>query len=188
MPSCTCCGCGPWSWSPARGASFAVWVQVEALDRPGLLRDVTSVLSDLGANILASSSVVGTDRTATLRYEVELSDPGQLERAIADLRDLEGIYDALEADYPEFRLFLFSPLAAAVSLAEKAFPIMELSVTAEDKFPLMRPVRIEGPPKETLSRSGLRTCASTERAAVAFVCLFLLGGSTIAIWKGTTTS
>jgi GTP pyrophosphokinase len=71
-----------------------VWIQVEALDRPGLLRDVTSVLSDLGANILASSSVVASDRTATLRYEVELSDPSQLEQAIAELRDLDGIYDA----------------------------------------------------------------------------------------------
>ncbi|MDH3538928.1 MAG: bifunctional (p)ppGpp synthetase/guanosine-3',5'-bis(diphosphate) 3'-pyrophosphohydrolase [Acidimicrobiia bacterium] len=82
------------AWSQTRGSSFAVWIQVEALDRPGLLRDVTTVLSDLGANILASSSVVGSDRTATLRYELELSDPSQLERAIADLRDLEGIYDA----------------------------------------------------------------------------------------------
>jgi GTP pyrophosphokinase len=82
------------AWSRTRGTSFAVWIQVEALDRPGLLRDVTSVLSDLGANILASSSVVASDRTATLRYEVELSDPSQLERAIADLRDLDGIYDA----------------------------------------------------------------------------------------------
>jgi GTP pyrophosphokinase len=81
------------AWSQTRGASFSVWIQVEALDRPGLLRDVTTVLSDLGANILASSSVVGGDRTATLRYELELSDPSQLERAIADLRDLEGIYD-----------------------------------------------------------------------------------------------
>jgi GTP pyrophosphokinase len=82
------------AWSQTRGSSFAVWIQVEALDRPGLLRDVTTVLSDLGANILASSSVVGSDRTAMLRYELELSDPSQLERAIADLRDLEGIYDA----------------------------------------------------------------------------------------------
>ncbi len=82
------------AWSQSRGASFAVWIQVEALDRPGLLRDVTSVLSDLGANILASTSVVSADRTATLRYEVELSDPSQLEQAISELRDLEGIYDA----------------------------------------------------------------------------------------------
>lgn len=82
------------SWSQTRQASFVVWIQVEALDRPGLLRDVTSVLSDLEANILTSSSVVGNDRTATLRYEAQFSDPGQLERAIADLRDLDGIYDA----------------------------------------------------------------------------------------------
>ncbi|MGI9648182.1 MAG: RelA/SpoT family protein, partial [Acidimicrobiia bacterium] len=82
------------SWSQAREASFVVWIQVEALDRPGLLRDVTSVLSDLGANILTSSSVVGNDSTATLRYEAQFSDPSQLERAIADLRDLDGIYDA----------------------------------------------------------------------------------------------
>ena len=82
------------SWSKARSASFVVWVQVEALDRPGLLRDVTSVLSDLGANILTSSSVVSADQTATLRYEAEFSDPSQLERAVADLRDLEGIYEA----------------------------------------------------------------------------------------------
>ena len=81
-------------WSQARGASFVVWIQVEALDRPGLLRDVTSVLSDLGANILTSSSVVGADRTATLRYEAEFSDPNQLQKSLADLRDLEGIYAA----------------------------------------------------------------------------------------------
>jgi len=82
------------SWSQKGSGSFAVWIQVEALDRPGLLRDVTSVLSDLGANILASSSVVAADRTATLRYELELSDPSQLERAIAELRDLDGVYAA----------------------------------------------------------------------------------------------
>ncbi|MBT8164039.1 MAG: bifunctional (p)ppGpp synthetase/guanosine-3',5'-bis(diphosphate) 3'-pyrophosphohydrolase [Acidimicrobiia bacterium] len=82
------------TWSQTGGASFAVWIQVEALDRTGLLRDVTAVLSDLGANILTSSSVVRPDRTATLRYEVEFSDPNQLEQAIADLRDLDGIYDA----------------------------------------------------------------------------------------------
>ncbi len=81
------------AWSATGGASFVVWVQVEALDRPGLLRDVTSVLSDLGANILSSSSQVSADRTATLRYEVELSDPSQLEQAITDLRDIDGIYN-----------------------------------------------------------------------------------------------
>ena len=37
------------AWAPDQADSFLVWVQVEALDRPRLLRDVTSVLSDHGA-------------------------------------------------------------------------------------------------------------------------------------------
>jgi nitrous oxidase accessory protein len=101
---------------------------------------------------------------------------------------LQGIYDALEADCPEFRIFLFSPLAAAVSLAEEAFPILDMTITAEDKFPLMRPVRIQGPPEDTLAKSGLRTCAPLERLLVALACILMSGAAAIVIWKGTTSS
>ena len=82
------------AWAPEQTGSFFVWIQVEALDRPKLLRDVTSALSDLGANIHASSSATGRDRIAVLRYEVELSDAQLLERAIADLRAVDGVFDA----------------------------------------------------------------------------------------------
>jgi GTP pyrophosphokinase len=82
------------AWGPDQTGSFYVWVQVEALDRPGLLRDVTTVLSDLGANIQSSSSATGTDRIAILRYEVELSDPGLLDRTIGELREVNGVFDA----------------------------------------------------------------------------------------------
>ena len=83
------------SWAADAGdARYSVWIQVEALDRPKLLRDVTTVLSDLGANIHASSSATGRDRVAVLRYEVELSDPGQLEHLVDELRSADGVYDA----------------------------------------------------------------------------------------------
>ncbi len=81
-------------WSPERSGVFAVWIQVEALDRSGLLRDVTSAVSDLGGNITASSSGTGRDRVAILRYEVELSEPAQVERLVAELRTVEGVYEA----------------------------------------------------------------------------------------------
>ena len=71
-----------------------MWLQVEALDRPRLLRDVTTTLSDLGANIIASSSGVGRDRVAMVRFEVELSDTAQMERAVSDLKAVEGVFDA----------------------------------------------------------------------------------------------
>ncbi len=82
------------SWSPDRVGSFTIWVQVEALDRTRLLRDVTSAISDLGGNITASSSVTGRDRVAILRYEIELSDPGMVAKLIADLRGVDGVFAA----------------------------------------------------------------------------------------------
>ena len=80
------------SWPPDRAGTFAVWIQVEALDRTRLLRDVTAAISDLGGNIVASSSVTGRDRVAVLRYEVELSDPGALPRLLADLKGVDGVF------------------------------------------------------------------------------------------------
>ena len=82
------------SWSPDRVSSFSVWFQVEALDRPKLLRDVTSVISDAGGNIVASSTRTDRDRVAILRYDVELSDPGQVEQVVTEMRRIDGVYDA----------------------------------------------------------------------------------------------
>jgi len=82
------------SWTADRIGSFTVWVQVEALDRTKLLRDVTAAISEIGGNIVASSSITGRDRVAVLRYEVELSDPGQVGNLIADLRGVDGVFAA----------------------------------------------------------------------------------------------
>jgi len=82
------------AWAPEQTDSFFVWLQVEAIDRPKLLRDVTMVLADLGANIHASSSVTSRDRVALLRYEIEISDPNVLERALEEIRSIDGVYDA----------------------------------------------------------------------------------------------
>ncbi|HEU4318834.1 MAG TPA: bifunctional (p)ppGpp synthetase/guanosine-3',5'-bis(diphosphate) 3'-pyrophosphohydrolase [Acidimicrobiia bacterium] len=82
------------SWPSDVAGEFVVWIQVEALDRARLLRDVTSVISDTGANITASSTNTGQDRVAILKYEVELSDPSQLPRLLTDLRGVDGVYTA----------------------------------------------------------------------------------------------
>jgi GTP pyrophosphokinase len=88
------------SWGTDRQAVFATWLQLEALDRPRLLRDITDVLGDLGINIVASSSATGRDRIAILRFEIELSDTDQLERAIAEVQAVEGVYDAYRLAAP----------------------------------------------------------------------------------------
>lgn len=79
-------------WAADGIVSYSVWIQVEALDRTLLLRDVTEVISDTGGNIMASSTVTGRDRVAILKYEVELSDASQLPRMLADIRGVDGVY------------------------------------------------------------------------------------------------
>jgi GTP pyrophosphokinase len=82
------------SWDVDFVGSFFAWVQIEALDRPKLLRDITEIISDHGGNIQAASSATGRDRVAILRFEVQLSDPQQLERVIAEARLIDGVFDA----------------------------------------------------------------------------------------------
>jgi GTP pyrophosphokinase len=82
------------SWPATSTDAFVVWIQIEALDRTRLLRDVTAVISDTGGNITASSTHTGDDRIAVLRYEVELSDPSQLGKLIADLRGVDGVFSS----------------------------------------------------------------------------------------------
>jgi GTP diphosphokinase / guanosine-3',5'-bis(diphosphate) 3'-diphosphatase len=84
----------PVDWSGDTTASFLVQIQIEALDRKHLLRDITAVLGDLHINI--TSAQVGTrkDRVAQLRFSFELGDPSHLEYALRSIRGVEGVYDA----------------------------------------------------------------------------------------------
>jgi len=82
------------SWPATSTGAFVVWIQIEALDRTRLLRDVTAVISDTSGNITASSTHTGEDRIAILRYEVELSDPSQLGKLLADLRGIDGVFSS----------------------------------------------------------------------------------------------
>jgi GTP pyrophosphokinase len=90
------------AWSPDRMSGFTVWVQVEALDRTRLLRDVTAAISEIGGNIIAATSAVGEDLVAVFQYEVELSDPGQLKRLLSDLKGVDGVFKAfrITSDLP----------------------------------------------------------------------------------------
>ena len=81
-------------WGVEQAGTFPVWLQVEALDRSRLLRDVTAALGDIGLDITASSSRLTRERTAVLRFQVEVSGRDDLARALAEVRGVEGVYEA----------------------------------------------------------------------------------------------
>ena len=72
-------------WTSTKGV-FMVKIQVEALDRPHLLSDVTRVLSDHGVNIISGSISTGTDRVATSQFSFEMADPQHLNTLLAAVR------------------------------------------------------------------------------------------------------
>ena len=85
-------------WDEESAGYFVVSIVVKALDRPGLLRDVSGVLADHHVNVLANStSTSGSDRVATMRFDFELGDPEHLESLLRMLRRIDSIYDVHRA-------------------------------------------------------------------------------------------
>jgi guanosine-3',5'-bis(diphosphate) 3'-pyrophosphohydrolase len=81
-------------WDRDRVGSFVVSIEVEALDRAKLLRDVSTVLADHHVNILSCFTHTGTDRVARLRFEFELADPAHLDSLLATIKRVDSVYDA----------------------------------------------------------------------------------------------
>jgi GTP pyrophosphokinase len=80
-------------WSPREGSLFLVAIQVEALDRTGLLSDVTRAISDQHVNILSASVTTTRDRVAFSKFTFEMGDPKHLGHVLRAVRAIDGVYD-----------------------------------------------------------------------------------------------
>ena len=80
-------------WAPTSKSVFLVQVQVEALDRGGLLSDVTRVLTEHHVNILSASVNTNRDRLAISRFVFEMGDTTHLDRVLNAVRRIDAVYD-----------------------------------------------------------------------------------------------
>ncbi|MDD7384985.1 MAG: bifunctional (p)ppGpp synthetase/guanosine-3',5'-bis(diphosphate) 3'-pyrophosphohydrolase [Actinomycetaceae bacterium] len=81
-------------WAKDADAVYTVQVQIEGLDRQGLLSDISRVLLDHGVNLLRVNSATSRERVARTSVVFEMGDPRHLARVLTDLRKVEGVYDA----------------------------------------------------------------------------------------------
>lgn len=81
------------AWAPSADSVFLVQLQVEALDRNGLLTDVTKVLSEQHVNILSASVSTSRDRVAISKFTFEMGDPSHLEHVMKAVRRVDGVFD-----------------------------------------------------------------------------------------------
>ena len=80
-----------WGFNSQTGT--IVWLEIEAIDRPYLLRDATVAISDNGGNILVAKSLTNSKRIVTLLFQVEVSGNEQLETIMNDAKKIENVFD-----------------------------------------------------------------------------------------------
>ncbi|MCU1414073.1 MAG: pyrophosphokinae [Microbacteriaceae bacterium] len=80
-------------WAPSSSSVFLVQIQIEALDRAGLLSDVTRVLSENHVNILSATVSTSSERLALSRFVFEMGDTTHLDRVLNAVRRIDAVYD-----------------------------------------------------------------------------------------------
>ena len=78
-------------WGGGTTATFPVELQIRAKDRPGLLAEITAVISGAGSNIRMLES--RPDRqNARVEASLEITDKRQLETILTNIRRVQGVY------------------------------------------------------------------------------------------------
>jgi GTP pyrophosphokinase len=80
-------------WGQPSGATFSVDIAVEAVDRTGLLRDISEVLLRERINVTGTSTLTRA-HVANMRFTLEVTHLDQLERVLALVREIPGVMSA----------------------------------------------------------------------------------------------
>jgi GTP pyrophosphokinase len=80
-------------WGKPRDEVFPVDVVIEAMDRQGLLRDITEVLSRERINVTAANTLT-RNMASRMAFTLEIRGLDQLNRALAIVRDVHGVLSA----------------------------------------------------------------------------------------------
>jgi GTP pyrophosphokinase len=83
----------PVTWSAEAEEGYLVTVQVEGLDRSGLLFDTSRILAEQGVSILSANMSTSKNHLARLRLTFESPDPTHLKHLVESIRRVSGVYD-----------------------------------------------------------------------------------------------
>ena len=81
-------------WDDRHDGLLEASIEVEALDRPRLLSDVSGVMASHQINMVGAESTTGADRIAHMRFDFEFADPAHLEAMLNAVRRIDSVYDA----------------------------------------------------------------------------------------------
>ncbi len=79
-------------WEPSPDGTYPVEIQVEALDRVGLLKDVLSAVADTRTNVLSVNAHVRKDKVGVIHLTVDIRNVGQLTAVLQRIGRLPDVY------------------------------------------------------------------------------------------------
>jgi nitrous oxidase accessory protein len=85
---------------------------------------------------------------------------------------IQNIFEHLEAEMPMLRLYLFSPAAQSLALAERGFPVLQRDQETDNK-PLMRPITVGWEPPNLMNHSPHSVVAKIIPAMLILIALTL---------------
>lgn len=80
------------SWGEARD-KYPVQIEIEGIDRRGLLRDIAAEIADLGLNMSSAHVTTHSDNTATVVLTVSVEGVSQLSAAMSRLQGIRDVLD-----------------------------------------------------------------------------------------------
>jgi GTP pyrophosphokinase len=81
-----------WAVTAPSAEAYAVPITILTEDRPGMLAEITAAISGGGSNILNVEARTADER-GTIDLTVEIPDMKHLERVIASIKKIDGVYD-----------------------------------------------------------------------------------------------
>ena len=81
------------TWGNAQDAIYAVEVRVLAVDRPGLLRDISEVFAKERINVTAVTTQSGKGQ-ARMVFAVQIKMASQLEKALLAIAEIKGVLES----------------------------------------------------------------------------------------------
>ncbi|AZA13693.1 RelA/SpoT family protein [Corynebacterium choanae] len=88
------------SWAKDKRGSFAATLQLQALDRDGLLVEITKVVSEQKVAVQSMNSHTEEDHVAVCTFTFQVSDIKQLGALMTQLRNIEGVFDVYRITQP----------------------------------------------------------------------------------------
>ena len=84
-------------WSSQTKESYSADVEIRAIDRKGLLAEVTSIINESKINISSFHCRITKDKMAIINFILDITDIEQLNKLIRKFRRIEGVVDVFRA-------------------------------------------------------------------------------------------